>query len=262
MRELKGWEVDAFRLHDRGERDVRVIARAVGRRFKTIRQLLDEAEAVEAWAMTRALNGEPEPEPVVVERPKARPKRDSAKPVEAVETVEATPPPAAPAPARAPAPAPARTTLAVLDVGPDGDRLRVFLDELRAHGQAQIAAEVAGLTATEVVEHLRDDSVRRVALAARGAAPAHLLRILREAAEMGDRDLSSSCALALKAMRPDQFDRRAAEAGDLLDTAAEAGEAVAETGATALLRRLADTGRLDRHADADLMADAADVRRG
>ena len=100
------------------------------------------------------------------------------------------------------------------------------------------------------------------ALQARGAPPALLLRVLREAAESGDRDLSTSCAVALKAIRPDQFDRRAAEGGDLLDDAAKDAGPAAETGATAILRRLAETGGLDRHADADLMAAAVDVRRG
>jgi len=45
VRELEGWEVDIFRAHDRGERDVHVLRAQSGRHARTVRRLLADDEA-------------------------------------------------------------------------------------------------------------------------------------------------------------------------------------------------------------------------
>ena len=53
MRELEGWEVEAFRLRDAGVRNAQTIAKAVKRQVRSVRKLLLDDEACESHFIDR-----------------------------------------------------------------------------------------------------------------------------------------------------------------------------------------------------------------
>jgi len=219
-RVLDGAEAEAFRLESEGL-DPKAIGRRVNRQVRGIRALLADPDARDAWNLMQRLGTVPTP-------PLASPARD----------------------ARACTPAPARATVEVVDVGPEGEALRGFLAELRGCGVWQIAAEACGLSTEDVVEMLESSRSWPAARKARAEVPLRMLAALHAAVEGGDESAARTTVLALKAVRPDVFDRRAV--GPDGDPADKAGGIDGDSPAVAMLGVIVGCGP-DACADADLM---------